>query len=362
MNSNPIMRSSLGATALALTLASNLADAGIGNLAVDIDPMAFGTPTVEIFVNGPFGGDIEWTASGEAVPFPDGACGFRVKGNNLLEWGWYEGGVAGNDFMNGVNNNGLELPHVPNEWLEFTGPYGDNCEEGYVFHTPATPTSLPPAGAIKLVIQFVDWDDIEFLTAGFQPFEVQDGLEPPDEPPPLCEIVPEFCEPVTDELVFDGGCDDEIVGGCDDGEEGAEHGALTTFSAGWNVRGTVQVLALPNVPLYADLLIPLSNARDYAVAAQSTSRDLIEFAESERVSREESLLAARFANATDLAERKLETCTAAVERALYETGRGMREEAVAQCEEAAMQLYDAHESAQAFARLRSHDRKAVNKR
>jgi hypothetical protein len=126
------------------------------------DPVPFGIPTAEIYVDGELGGQIEWNNTGVAVPFPEGACGFRVDGVNLLEWAWYEGGPFGDELMN-IPHNGQELPGEPGEWIEFTGSVGACDDAPWVFHTPATPGGDPPPNAVKLVIQFLDWDDIEFL-------------------------------------------------------------------------------------------------------------------------------------------------------------------------------------------------------
>jgi hypothetical protein len=157
------------------------------------DPVAFGIPTVEIYVDGPFGGQLDWHNTGVDQPVPADACGFRVDGPNLLAWVWYEGGVSGVEFMD-IPNNGDELPSEPGVWIEFTGPYGDHCADSWVFHTPATPGAEPPLGAVKLVIQFLDWHDIEFLNAGFQVMPSEDPWGPDPEPVDPCEVR-EFCEP-----------------------------------------------------------------------------------------------------------------------------------------------------------------------
>ena len=161
--------------------------------------MAFGTPGYLIYVDGPNGGQIE--PIGGALPFPEGACGMRLKSNILLAWSWHSGDVEPTGVLevdyNGVDYNGWMPPG--NELqvvIEFTGPFGDDCDGPYVFHAPAPPNSEPPPGAVALSVQFVPPDDVEFLDENFhvfEPPEPPEHREPPD-PDDFCEQVPEACE------------------------------------------------------------------------------------------------------------------------------------------------------------------------
>ena len=154
----------------------------------------------------------------------------NVDGVNLLEWACYNGG---NEVMD-IPNNGYELP---GEWIEFTGPYGGDCEDAFVFHTPATPSGEPPPGAVRLVIQFLDWDDIEFLTAGFQVIPTENSWGPDPEPVDPCEV-PEFCEPpvASDDIQLDLGCIPywNIGEPCENEGEDAAIGSLAGYSAARN--------------------------------------------------------------------------------------------------------------------------------
>ncbi len=347
------------ALALALGAFHNLASADIGQLVTDIEPIAFGIPTVEIFVSGPFGGDIEWNNTGAAQPFPEGACGFRVKGNNMLEWAWYEGGVAGNDYMDHLPNAGYEFPHVPNEWIEFTGPYGANCEDGYVFVTPSTPTGTPPIGAVKLVIQFLDWDDIEFLDSGFQPYEVPEGWDPDPEPIDPCEAIPEFCESPADDFAFDFGCNWAWMQGlpCDEEEEDAELGALGGFNGAWNVRVVVGALDLPSRAIDPNVLLPIDTAREWLDMTSNALLKLRSSADARELSRAEARYMGFLSTAVHLSHGKLEQCQEATEEALYAEDARSRQQASEACEQAAMQMIDIHEAGTAYARLRQDERK-----
>jgi hypothetical protein len=181
---------------------------------------AYGIPTYTIYVDGPFGGTIE--TSGGAEPLPPGACGLRLTNANALAWYWYEGDIWPQDVMN-VDNNGWFPPNDQLMWLlEFTGPFGEGCGSPYTFHTPATPDGEPPAGAIALVIQFVDVDKVEFLDFDFdvyEPPEIPDPDPPIDDPEDVCEMVPEFCE-IPDSLVEDPCHHWDWTEICDSGEEG----------------------------------------------------------------------------------------------------------------------------------------------
>ena len=181
--------------------------------------LAYGTPTYTIYVNGPFGGTID--ASGGAPPLPAGACGMRLTNSNVLAWDWYEGGTWPDAVMD-VENNGWMPPANQLQWLiEFTGPFGGTCNGEYVFHTPATPTSEPPPGAVALVVQFVDADDVEFLDFNFQVYDPPDPPEPEDPPDPgdICKAVPEFCE-LPDSVVQDPCHDFDWLEICNSAEEG----------------------------------------------------------------------------------------------------------------------------------------------
>lgn len=180
---------------------------------------ASGTPTYVIYVDGPMGGTIE--ATGGAPPLPEGACGLRVTNANALAWAWYEGGVFAQTPMD-VPNNGWFPPDNQLVWLiEFTGPFSDDCNSPYVFHTPATPGAEPPPGAIALVVQFLDGDDVEFLDFDFDVYEPPELPEPDpeiDDPVSICEAIPEFCE-MPDTFVQDPCYNWHWKEPCDSGEE-----------------------------------------------------------------------------------------------------------------------------------------------
>lgn len=158
---------------------------------------AFGTPTYIIYVSGEFYGTIE--AQNGALPLPEGACGMRIVSNNVAAWQWQEGDDLGLGPL-AVDNNGW----IPDAWhmqvlIEFTGGFGAGCDDEAVYHVPAAVWSEPPAGAVALVVQLYDPDDLEFLDHNFHVFELP---EPPDFPDPepvdpdevICELAPELCD------------------------------------------------------------------------------------------------------------------------------------------------------------------------
>ena len=330
-------------------------------LVVATEPIQFGIPVVTILVDGPNGGTVDWDNTGVADPWPEGACGFRVKGNNMPGddgdpedvggWGWYGGYTNVQGDLLPIANNGIDLPDHPGSYLEFTGPYGDNCEDGYVFHTPATPTSLPPATAIGLVIQFYDWDDIVFLDSGFQPFEVPDnpwGPDPDFEPPfDICEEAPWLCEGPSDFQscfwieTFDG-----WENNCPDG--GGESGRIAdlVLAASWGVSEVERFVGTTGSG--EEALLPIYQAQQ---KLQSARVLLEELGEIERYSRDRKrqIQLGRIAANLSQAERQLEACQKASER--LSQSRDPRREApraAERCGEAASSLGSAHDAARAF--------------
>lgn len=179
---------------------------------------ALGTPTYRFYVGGGMGGQVETT--GGVPPWPQGACGLRALSDNVLAWYWAKGeyGITGE--LDIPNNGWMPDSGQLMELIEFSGPYGEGCEGPYVFHTPATPDSLVPPGAIALVVQVYDADRVEYLDADLHPYEPpeEEWGEVPEEPDP-CEVVPTICEPPgsgvddpCDSPTWSGLCDIAISG------------------------------------------------------------------------------------------------------------------------------------------------------
>jgi hypothetical protein len=322
---------------------------------------ALGTPTYIIYVNGPNGGTIE--ASGGAIPLPDGACGMRVTSDLVLEWSWYSGDVWPIDVMD-VENNGWQPP--PDELmvlLEFTGEFGSGCAGSHVFHTPATPSSEPPPGAVALVVQFIDPQHVEFLDwnfGEFEPPEIPDHEDPPDLDD-ICEDVPEFCEiPGPGDLVQDPCFKWKWTGICNTGEELGRLGlgighiveprvlGLSALTGGSSDAAALNA-ALVRVSKAAALTDQANRAREAFVRDASV---LVRHPGSiKRLS--------RVAVAADLGERGIDRCRQSIEEALRVVrgastspgrqrllGRGRRARAV--CDAASRTLADAHAEATLF--------------
>ncbi|MDQ3774877.1 MAG: hypothetical protein M3461_11190 [Pseudomonadota bacterium] len=154
--------------------------------------MAFGTPGYLIYVEGPNGGQIE--PGGGALPFPEGACGMRLKNDILLAWHWHSGDVEPTGDLELENNGWIAPDNELQVVIEFTGPFADDCDGPYVFHAPAPPNSEPPPGAVALSVQFVSPDEVEFLDENFHVFEPP---EPPEHREPPDDPEQDFCEQVT---------------------------------------------------------------------------------------------------------------------------------------------------------------------
>jgi hypothetical protein len=185
---------------------------------------AYGNPTYVVYVDGPNGGTIE--ASNGALPLPDGACGMRLTNSMILSWSWYSGDVWPIEVLAVENNGWMPPPNQLTYLIEFTGPFGSGCDGDHVFHTPATPTSEPPPGAVALVVQFVDPAQVEFLNHAFQTFEPPDPPGPGEPPPTLediCEDVPEFCE-IPGSFVEDPCNQSDWSWLCDDAEDTGRFG------------------------------------------------------------------------------------------------------------------------------------------
>ena len=158
---------------------------------------AFGYPTYIIYVSGDLYGTIE--ALNGALPLPEGACGMRIVSNNVLSWEWMAGEEVGLGPL-AVDNNGW----IPDPWhmqvlIEFTGGFGAGCDDEAVYHVPAAVWSSPPAGAVALVVQLADPNDLEFLDHNFHIFELPEPPEFPDPEPVdpdevICKLAPEFCD------------------------------------------------------------------------------------------------------------------------------------------------------------------------
>lgn len=316
---------------------------------------AFGTPTYIIYVDGPNGGTIE--ASGGALALPEGACGMRLLSNNVLAWYWAEGDVFPIGELN-VPNNGWQPPaNVLTELIEFTGQFGGDCEGEYVFHTPATPTAEPPPGAIALVVQFVDPDDVVFLNENFQIWEAPEPSEP-QEPPDqedICEAVPEFCEGPVGSFVEDPCASGTWSELCDDAEALGQLG----FGVGHIVEPPILGLSALNgtsadVKILRTALARVSKATAFDPAVKHAHATLIRRADGRLISRDGQRWLSRTAVAASLAGLELQQCKATIERTLRTASTAARSSqaalsqarrASAVCTAAATTFADAHGAA-----------------
>jgi len=319
---------------------------------------AFGTPTYIIYVDGPNGGTIE--TSGGAPTLPDGACGMRLTNANVLAWYWAEGEVFPTGELN-VENNGWMPPANQLLWLiEFTGPFGGDCDGEYVFHTPATPDSEPPPGAIALVVQFVEPDDVEFLTGNFHVWEPPEPPEPEEPPDPddICEEVPEFCE-IPDSLV-ENPCYLDIWGElCDDAEDLGALGFGVARIVEPPILGLSALAGTPaDDPILRRALDRVATAAEFDPQIKKARKSLVARANTRLRSREAQHWLARAGVAADLGARDLQQCRADLELALRSSTSPLGREraanlapsrrAKAACDAAAATLQDAHVASTRF--------------
>lgn len=188
-------------------LRSNICFAGL--LALFMSAQAFaGIPTYQVFFDG---GGINAGSivalNGAASP-PEGACGMRVNGADLLEFYWAEynayglGSPMAEAPFGPPSSATYNFPAEPLETvIEFTGSIAEGCGEEWVFHGPLTgdwPTfgNGTPSEAGALVFQVLP-NGVDWLEENFQVWE-----EPVDDPwgeepefPSFCEQWPDACDP-----------------------------------------------------------------------------------------------------------------------------------------------------------------------
>lgn len=323
--------------------------------------LAFGTPTVQIYVGGSNVGELDWSHTGVQQPLPDGACGFRVNGITLLAWGWYEGGDFGTDEMQ-IANNGVELAPVPSEYLEVTGPFGPSCDNNWYVNTPSTPNGQIPWDAIKLVIQFLDIEDVEFIDVNFDPLPEGGTPMGPDAKFDPCSV-PEFCEepdtPTWPEAeLIDTDCLLQWAMGleCDPEQQEADQGADIGFLAAWQLEAATITLEQNGVLYQARNAVNAAASWLNVVAA---SRDrLVDRAAGRFLSLDESNHIGRYISAVDFAQAGVARCVDSVNRVMDSrdpAGDGTLATAAADCEQARYQMGDVNDAARAYAHLRSDD-------
>jgi hypothetical protein len=195
-------------------------------------PLLADTPTYTVYFDGAFGG----TLVVEGAPdMPEGACGIRVSEYDTLEWYWAEYNGFGllapmPDPFGGPPNSTTNPPgNSLYPLIEFTGPFGDECGDEFVFLDPTTgihPTWANgiPQGSSALVFQTLP-GGVEWLTESFTLWEPP-GDDPGDEPDPeyvnICELFPDLC--IEPGFVYEDPCRSNIFD-CGD-SVGAGVGAL----------------------------------------------------------------------------------------------------------------------------------------
>jgi len=311
-------------------------------LVADPDPIAFGIPTVHIYVDGPLGGTLDWNNTGVETPMPAGACGFRIDGPNMLEWAWYEGGIYGTSVM-AIQHNGQALPEEPGAWIEFTGPYGPGCGNEYVVYTPASLNGVVPNNAVKLVLQFLDWDDIVFLDAGMMPLPPVPPGDPDPDPPDPCHIV-EFCEGPRDfvncflDFDFNSHCDEDAA---------TLDLSLTGLDATRGLRALAASFAGTTVKVSPNTAIALKAALQRVDRARAQQDRLLRSVASHGVSRDQARLLGRIDTSLQFAQAKVAACSAAsqaAQRSRKPGADGSAKRAAVACARAADNTLDVHEA------------------
>ncbi len=181
-----------------------------GGLGLLLAADAFANPIYQVFFDGGGVNAGSVVALQGAQPLPDGACGMRVSGADLLyDFYWTEYNAIGlGDPMpeppwGPPSSATYDFPDEALEAvIEFTGPLAEGCEDEWVFHLPLAgdwPVWLngTPSGAGALVFNVTLPNDIEWLESGFQVWEPP-GEDPGDQKDPefpsICELWPDLCE------------------------------------------------------------------------------------------------------------------------------------------------------------------------
>ncbi|MEZ5593459.1 MAG: hypothetical protein R3F53_23235 [Gammaproteobacteria bacterium] len=182
--------------------------AGVFGLLMTASAVA-GIPTYKIFFDGGGFDESSIVALNGAASLPEGSCGMSISGADLLAFYWAEY----NPYMLGApmpeppwgppSSATYDFPAEALEAvIEFTGPFGDNCEDEWVFHLPLAgdwpvfPNGTP-SGAGALVFQITSPNDVEWLNAGFQVWEPPgEGPGQGEDPefPSFCEQWPDACD------------------------------------------------------------------------------------------------------------------------------------------------------------------------
>ena len=235
---------------------------------------AAGTPTYHVIFDG--GGVLEnsITALNNAMPPPEGTCGMRVNGADLLSFHWAEynpynlGDPMAEAPFGPPSSATYDFPAVALEAvIEFTGPLSEECEDEWVFHLPLTgdwPTHLngTPDGAGALVFQITQLYDVEWLDAGFQIWEAP-GEEPgQSEDPeilPFCEQWPDACDEVP-EITYEIPCDYNLWSSCDDINRGTGKTLTAEYLAGISISELQVGLLLPAITQAPEPLRRLESA------------------------------------------------------------------------------------------------------
>ncbi|MEJ2406843.1 MAG: hypothetical protein P8171_21620 [Candidatus Thiodiazotropha sp.] len=177
------------------------------------------TPTYTVYFDGG-GFDAGSLVIEHAADMPEGACGLRVSEANVLEYYWSEYNAFGMGSQMSApplgppNSSSNPLGESLESFIEFTGPYGENCGEETIFHGPMTgdyPTfsNGTPEGAGSLVFQVLP-DSVEWLTESFTPWEPNDEPINEEDPDPVsvCEIYPDLC--IEPKFTTENPCDSNI--------------------------------------------------------------------------------------------------------------------------------------------------------
>lgn len=227
--------------------------------------------------------------------------------------------------------------------IEFTGPYGPECGEEYVVHTPASVNGVPPWNSVKLVLQFLDWDDIVFLDAGLMPLPPIGPGHPNPEPPDPCAIV-EFCEGprnlVNCFLDFEGNshCDEDAA---------ALDLSLTGIGASHGLRALAGSLARTTLKVAPNVGTAVAAAVQRIDRARSQRDRLVRAARTRALSGQQARLLGRVVSTIDFAQARVAECraaTSAVQRSWQPGADGSANRAAIACARAADDTLDLHEA------------------
>ncbi|MFL5386278.1 MAG: hypothetical protein ACJ8GN_27490 [Longimicrobiaceae bacterium] len=149
------------------------------------------------------------------VVFPKGTKAIRWK--DSLDWGWFLGG----ELIDDLDLWNYDSKFIKEYWSEGEGSQispepvyayskgllvGPDEKPAFIFPLAGNYNPFPPYDvADRLVVRVLSPSDVEFLDESLGPLEHEiEVVEPFGNLPPLptdpCEITPEFCEPVPDDI------------------------------------------------------------------------------------------------------------------------------------------------------------------